>query len=89
MCPYQAVDSTGQTLDFLLNQILGNLSAKRFYLKVLRSRSRYLSYFLSNVSKNTFVASTSSPVAREPVLGIKSRSEWEKGGSGAHNFTLR
>ena len=48
---YRAVDSTGQTLDFLLNQTLSTRAAKRFFRKVLGA-SHITSPRVINVDKN-------------------------------------
>ena len=48
---YRAVDSTGQTLDFLLNETRSTRAAKRFFLKVL-GRSNITVPRVINVDKN-------------------------------------
>jgi IS6 family transposase len=48
---YRAVDSTGQTLDFLLNQTRSTRAAKRFFRKVLGS-SHITAPRVINVDKN-------------------------------------
>ena len=51
MCLYRAVDSTGQTLDFLLNQTRSTRAAKRFFCKVL-GRPHITAPRVINVNKN-------------------------------------
>ena len=48
---YRAVDSTGQTLDFLLNETRSTRAAKRFFLKTL-SRPNVTAPRVINVDKN-------------------------------------
>jgi IS6 family transposase len=48
---YRAVDSTGQTLDFLLNETRSTRAAKRFFRKVL-GRSNITAPRVINVDKN-------------------------------------
>ena len=48
---YRAVDSTGQTLDFLLNETRCTRAAKRFFRKVL-GRSNITAPRVINVDKN-------------------------------------
>ena len=48
---YRAVDSTGQSLDFLLNQTRSTRAAKRFFRKFL-GRSRITAPRVINVDEN-------------------------------------
>ena len=48
---YRAVDSTGQTLDFLLNETRSTRAAKRFFRKVL-GRPQIAAPHVINVDKD-------------------------------------
>ena len=64
---YRAVDSTGQTLDFLLNETRSTRSAKRFFLKVL-GRSNITAPRVINVDKNPAYIGAVRDLKQEKLL---------------------
>jgi len=64
---YRAVDSTGQTLDFLLNQTRSTRAAKRFFRKVLGS-SHITAPRIINVDKNPAYIGAVRDLKREKLL---------------------
>ncbi|MGB3717205.1 MAG: IS6 family transposase [Candidatus Promineifilaceae bacterium] len=64
---YRAVDSTGQTLDFLLNETRGTRAAKRFFRRVL-GRSYVTSPRVINVDKNPAYIGAVRDLKREKML---------------------
>ena len=64
---YRAVDSTGQTLDFLLNQTRRTRSAKRFFRKVLGS-PHITAPRVINVDKNPTYIGVVRDLKREKLL---------------------
>ena len=71
---YRAVDSTGQTLDFLLNQTRRTRAAKRFFRKVL-GRLHITPPRVINVDKNAAYIGAIGDLKREKLLpeGCKRR----------------
>ena len=63
---YRAVDSTGQTLDFLLNQTRSTRAAKRFFRKVL-SRPHITAPRIINVDKNSTYIGAVHDLKREKL----------------------
>ena len=71
---YRAVDSTGQTLDFLLNQTRSSRAAKRFFRKVL-GRPHITPPRVINVDKNAAYIGAIRDLKQEKLLpeGCKRR----------------
>ena len=67
---YRAVDSTGQTLDFLLNQTRSTRAAKRFFRKVL-GRSNITPPRVINVDKNAAYIGAVKDLKEEKLLADK------------------
>ena len=67
---YRAVDSTGKTLDFLLNQTRSTRAAKRFFRKVLGS-SHITAPRVINVDKNPTYIGAVRDLKREKLLPNK------------------
>ncbi len=64
---YRAVDSTGQTLDFLLNQTRSSRAAKRFFRKVL-GRPNITAPRVINVDKNAAYIGAVNDLKKEKLL---------------------
>jgi IS6 family transposase len=64
---YRAVDSTGQTLDFLLNETRSTRAAKRFFRKVL-GRPNTTSLRVINVDKNPSYIGAVRDLKQEKLL---------------------
>ncbi|MCP4415191.1 MAG: IS6 family transposase, partial [Chloroflexi bacterium] len=64
---YRAVDSTGQTLDFILNQTRSTRAAKRFFRKVL-GRSNITLPRVINVNKNAAYIGAVNDLKEEALL---------------------
>jgi len=64
---YRAVDSSGQTIDFLLNQTRSTRAAKRFFRKAL-GRSNITSPRVINVDKNAAYIEAASDLKEEELL---------------------
>jgi IS6 family transposase len=64
---YRAVDSSGQTLDFLLNETRSTRAAKRFFRKVL-GRSNVNAPRVINVDKNPAYIGAVRDLKREGLL---------------------
>ena len=64
---YRAVDSTGQTLDFLLNETRSTRAAKRFFRKVL-GRQNITAPRVINVDKNPAYIGAVRDLKREDLL---------------------
>ena len=64
---YRAVDSTGQTLDFLLNETRSARAAKRFFTKVLR-RPQLAPPRVINVDKDRAYIGTIRDLVRDGLL---------------------
>jgi transposase-like protein len=64
---YRAVDSAGQTLDFLLNQTRSARAAKRFFRKVL-GRSHFITPRVINVDKNPSYIGAIDDLKQEKLL---------------------
>ena len=64
---YRAVDSTGQTLDFLLNETRSTRAAKRFFRKVL-GRSHVTAPRVINVDKNPTYVGAVHDLKQEELL---------------------
>ena len=64
---YRAVDSTGQTIDFLLTAKRDAAAAKRFFRKVLRSSSNPIPRVI-NVDKNPAYPAAIRALKREGIL---------------------
>jgi transposase-like protein len=64
---YRAVDSTGQTLDFLLNETRSTRAAKRFLRKML-ARSNVTARRVINVDKNPAYISAVHDLKQEDLL---------------------
>jgi transposase-like protein len=69
---YRAVDSTGQTLDFLLNQTRSTRASKRFFRKVL-GRPHITAPRVINVDKNPTYLGAVRDLKREKLLPGKRR----------------
>jgi IS6 family transposase len=67
---YRAVDSTGQTLDFLLNQTRSTRAAKRFFRKVLTGR-HITAPRVINVDKNPTYIGAVRDLKRDKLLPKK------------------
>ena len=67
---YRAVDSTGQTLDFLLNQTRSTRAAKRFFRKVL-GRPHITAPRVINVDKNPTYIGAVRELKREKLFPEK------------------
>jgi IS6 family transposase len=67
---YRAVDSTGQTLDFLLNQTRSTRAAKRFFRKVL-GRPHITAPRVINVDKNSTYIGAVRDLKREKLFPEK------------------
>ncbi len=67
---YRAVDSTGQTLDFLLNQTRSTRAAKRFFREVL-GRPHITAPRVINVDKNPSYIGAIDDLKREKLLPEK------------------
>ena len=67
---YRAVDSTGQTLDFLLNQTRRTRAAKRFFRKVL-GRPNIIPPRVINVDKNGCYIGAVRDLKRDKLLPEK------------------
>ncbi len=70
MCLYRAVDSTGQTLDFILNQTRSTRAAKRFFRKVL-GRPHITAPRVINVDKNPTYIGAVRDLKEEELLPEK------------------
>ena len=64
---YRAVDSTGQTLDFLLNETRSTRAAKRFFRKVL-GRPQITPPRVINVDKNQAYLGAIRDLVRDKLL---------------------
>ena len=64
---YRAVDSTGQTLDFLLNETRSTRAAKRFFRKVL-GRPNVTAPRVINVDKNPAYIGVVRDLKQEKLL---------------------
>ena len=64
---YRAVDSTGQTIDFLLTAKRDAAAAKRFFRRVLRSSSNPIPRVI-NVDKNPAYPAAIRALKREGIL---------------------
>ena len=64
---YRAVDSTGQTLDFLLNETRSSRAAKRFFRKVL-GRNQIVPPRVINVDKNRAYIGAVRDLIRDKLL---------------------
>ena len=64
---YRAVDSSGQTVDFLLNEIRSARAAKRFFRKML-GRSNITALRVINVDKNPTYIGAVRDLKREELL---------------------
>jgi transposase-like protein len=64
---YRAVDSTGQTLDFLLNETRSTRAAKRFFRKVL-GRPNVTATRVINVDKNRAYIGAVRDLKQEKLL---------------------
>ena len=64
---YRAVDSTGQTIDFLLTAKRDAAAAKRFFRKVFRSSSNLIPRVI-NVDKNPAYPAALRTLQRESIL---------------------
>jgi len=67
---YRAVDSTGQTLDFLLNQTRSTRAAKRFFRKVL-GQPHITAPRVINVDKNAAYIGAVNDLKKEKLLSEK------------------
>jgi transposase, IS6 family len=67
---YRAVDSTGQTLDFLLNQTRSSRAAKRFFRKAL-GRPHITAPRVINVDKNPTYIGAVRGLKKEKLLPDK------------------
>ena len=67
---YRAVDSTGQTLDFLLNQTRSTRAAKRIFRKVL-GRLNIAALRVINVDKNGCYIGAVPDLKKEKLLSKK------------------
>jgi transposase, IS6 family len=67
MSLYRAVDSTGQTLDFLLNQTRSSRAAKRFFRKAL-GRPNITAPRVINVDKNAAYIGAINDLKKEELL---------------------
>jgi transposase, IS6 family len=69
---YRAVDSTGQTIDFLLTAKRNAAGAKRFFRKVFSSSANPIPRVI-NVDKNPAYPAAISSLQREAVLYCSGR----------------
>ena len=69
---YRAVDSTGQTIDFLLTAKRDKASAKRFFRRALRGSANVMPRVI-NVDKNAAYPAAVQELKAEGVLSRRSR----------------
>ena len=88
---YRSVDSTGQTLDFLLNETRSTRAAKRFFRKTL-SRPNVTTPRVINVDKNPAYTGAVRDLKQEELLPAhckRRQSRYMKGCDNQWNEKLR